>query len=108
MAISSANAENFQHSITSLSSVLESFSSLPTMKSLPSLTAVANTNTSAVGQLEIQRTWFGTFGQLTLLLIRVIPSVLYWIITFTTITMPTFLFTLFSTSLTFTMNATTL
>lgn len=39
---------------------------------------------------------------------RLIPAVLLWIITFTTITLPTVLFTLFSTSLTFTMNATTL
>ncbi|KAI1001197.1 Lysophospholipase [Podosphaera aphanis] len=37
-----------------------------------------------------------------------IPSILLWIITFTTINMPTFLFTIFSTSLTFTLNATTL
>jgi lysophospholipid hydrolase len=45
---------------------------------------------------------------MTLFLIKVIPGVLYWLITFATITLPTFLFTLFSTSLTFTMNATTL
>ncbi|KAK1140145.1 phosphatidylcholine and lysophosphatidylcholine phospholipase [Aspergillus melleus] len=38
----------------------------------------------------------------------VIPSVLYWVITFSTITLPTWLFTLFSMSLTFTMNFTTL
>ncbi|KAH8802914.1 hypothetical protein F5884DRAFT_490252 [Xylogone sp. PMI_703] len=51
---------------------------------------------------------FGMFGRLILFCLRVIPGVLYWLITFTTITLPTFLFTLFSTSLTFTMNATTL
>ncbi|KAF7905792.1 hypothetical protein EAF00_000071 [Botryotinia globosa] len=51
---------------------------------------------------------FGVFGKMILFFIRVIPGILYWVITFTTITMPTFLFTLFSTSLTFTMNATTL
>ncbi|KAF7926504.1 hypothetical protein BELL_0239g00060 [Botrytis elliptica] len=51
---------------------------------------------------------FGVFGKMIMFFIRVIPGILYWVITFTTITMPTFLFTLFSTSLTFTMNATTL
>lgn len=39
---------------------------------------------------------------------RLIPSLLYWMMTFTSITLPTSLFTLFSTSLTFTLNATTL
>ncbi|TGO36445.1 hypothetical protein BHYA_0124g00060 [Botrytis hyacinthi] len=51
---------------------------------------------------------FGVFGKMIMFFIRVIPGILYWVITFTTITMPSFLFTLFSTSLTFTMNATTL
>lgn len=41
-------------------------------------------------------------------LLQVIPATLYWVITFTTITLPTWLFTLFSMSLTFTMNFTTL
>lgn len=43
-----------------------------------------------------------------LLPIRLLYSVILWIITFTTITMPRLLLTLFSTSLTFTMSATTL
>jgi hypothetical protein len=46
--------------------------------------------------------------RLFLFLFHVVPSVLYWAITFTTITLPTWLFTLFSMSLTFTMNFTTL
>lgn len=71
-----------------------------------SLLAVA----TSTGQPDSQnsRSWLGIFGRMTLFLIRVIPGILYWLITFSTITMPTFLFTLFSTSLTFTMNATTL
>jgi lysophospholipid hydrolase len=52
--------------------------------------------------------WFGMVGRLVLFLINVVPGILYWLVTFTTITMPSFLFGLFSTSLTFTMNATTL
>jgi lysophospholipid hydrolase len=50
----------------------------------------------------------GLFGRLLLFILRVIPGALYWLITFTTITLPTWLFTLFSMSLTFTMNFTTL
>ncbi|KAF2191243.1 lysophospholipase NTE1 [Zopfia rhizophila CBS 207.26] len=51
---------------------------------------------------------FGLLGRVILAVLRVIPGGLYWIITFTTITLPTWLFTLFSMSLTFTMNFTTL
>ncbi|KAJ5378148.1 Lysophospholipase nte1 [Penicillium cataractarum] len=47
-------------------------------------------------------TWVFTF------IFQVIPRGLYWTIAFTTITLPTWLFTLFSMSLTFTMNFTTL
>ncbi|KAI2413205.1 phosphatidylcholine and lysophosphatidylcholine phospholipase [Ophidiomyces ophidiicola] len=47
-------------------------------------------------------------GRLLLYLVQAVPRILYWLITFTTITIPTSLFTLFSMSLTFTMNFTTL
>lgn len=50
----------------------------------------------------------GWIGWVFSLLFQGIPSLLYWIITFSTITLPTWLFTLFSMSLTFTMNFTTL
>ena len=50
----------------------------------------------------------GWLGYGLLLLAQAVPGALVWLITFTTITVPTFLFALFSTSLTFTMNATTL
>ncbi|PBP24046.1 putative Lysophospholipase NTE1 [Diplocarpon rosae] len=52
--------------------------------------------------------WFGSLRETVLFMIKVIPGILYWIIRVSTITIPSFLFTLFSTSLTFTMNATTL
>lgn len=52
--------------------------------------------------------WMATLGQALLGLAKLMPALLLWLITFTTITLPTLLFTLFSTSLTFTMNATTL
>jgi lysophospholipid hydrolase len=67
---------------------------------------------SSVSQLRAAETslpsTFGLFGRVVLAILRVIPSILYWIITVTTITLPTWLFTLFSMSLTFTMNFTTL
>ncbi|KAL2005160.1 hypothetical protein VTN00DRAFT_3010 [Thermoascus crustaceus] len=50
----------------------------------------------------------GVIGRLFLFFFHVVPGILYWVITFTTITLPTWLFTLFSMSLTFTMNFTTL
>ena len=50
----------------------------------------------------------GLLAKLLILVFRIIPGTLYWLVTFTSITLPTWLFTLFSTSLTFTMNATTL
>jgi lysophospholipid hydrolase len=55
-----------------------------------------------------QASTFGLLGRVILTIMRVIPGVLYWVITFSTITLPTWLFTLFSTTLTFTMNFTTL
>ncbi|KAF7587300.1 phosphatidylcholine and lysophosphatidylcholine phospholipase [Aspergillus hancockii] len=53
-------------------------------------------------------TMVGWIGWLFSFFFQVIPSFLYWVITFATITLPTWLFTLFSMSLTFTMNFTTL
>src|SRR5437588_8520659 len=51
---------------------------------------------------------FTSLGRLVLFLLSIIPGALFWLITFATITLPTWLFTLFSMSLTFTMNFTTL
>ncbi|KAI9926138.1 hypothetical protein ASPWEDRAFT_53395 [Aspergillus wentii DTO 134E9] len=56
----------------------------------------------------IPSTMAGWIGWVFSFIFQVIPSVLYWVITFSTITLPTWLFTLFSMSLTFTMNFTTL
>ncbi|KAK0388598.1 hypothetical protein NLU13_4841 [Sarocladium strictum] len=52
--------------------------------------------------------WLGAFGRLILLVLNLTSRVLYWIIRIATINIPTILFTLFSTSWTVTMNATTL
>ncbi|KAL2848252.1 hypothetical protein BJX68DRAFT_238753 [Aspergillus pseudodeflectus] len=56
----------------------------------------------------IPTTMVGWIGWTFSFVFQTIPSILYWIITFATITLPTWLFTLFSMSLTFTMNFTTL
>ena len=47
-------------------------------------------------------------GHWLYVLISIVPGFLYWLITFATITLPTWLFAIFSMSLTFTMNFTTL
>ncbi|KAK1237787.1 hypothetical protein MKX07_003623 [Trichoderma sp. CBMAI-0711] len=52
--------------------------------------------------------WLGLIGWLLLGTINFTTTVLYWIIRTVTITLPTFLYTLFSASWTVTMNATTL
>lgn len=53
-------------------------------------------------------TWLGLFGSLLLAIFKFIPSMLYWLIAFVTMTLPSWLFRFFSMSLTFTLNATTL
>jgi hypothetical protein len=112
MAVSSVHAEDIQQSIMSLSgtvsSAIESFTGLPSTMTSAMSSAVAMANRTIMEQKDFQRSWALSFGRMTIFLIKVIPGILYWIITFTTITLPTFLFTLFSTSLTVTMNATTL
>lgn len=50
----------------------------------------------------------GGISSFLLFMFKLLPGSLYWLITFASMTLPTWLFTLFSTSLTFTMNATTL
>jgi lysophospholipid hydrolase len=67
-------------------------------------------STASPAKMDVQtsRPWIEVLGHAILFLVKVVPGILYWLITFATITLPSFLFSLFSTSLTFTMNATTL
>lgn len=51
---------------------------------------------------------FTMLGGLLLGILTIVPSVLYWTVSFVTLTLPAWLFTFLSTSLTFTMNMTTL
>ncbi|KAL0265014.1 phosphatidylcholine and lysophosphatidylcholine phospholipase [Diplodia seriata] len=64
--------------------------------------------TAALAEPQAASSNFGLLARLLLGTIKVIPGVLYWIITFTTITLPTWIFNVASMSLTVTMNATTL
>lgn len=78
---------------------------------LGSATSTATAHASALATTPEglpPRSWLSWIGRLIFLLLRIIPGVLFWLITFTSISLPTWLFTLFSTSLTFTMNFTTL
>ena len=75
-------------------------------------TATASVVAAAVSPATIAvheaRSTLGMLGGLLLGLFTIVPSLLYWIISFVTLTLPTWLFTFLSTSLTFTMNMTTL
>ena len=78
--------------------------SLSTIQS--SATALATMGSDVDGQGS--STWLGLLGRLILFLLHVLSIILYWSLKLTTISVPTLLFTLFSTSWTVTMNATTL
>lgn len=86
--------------------------SMATTTALESLMLVTTTPTSSllsVSNLDATvTTMAGILGKIFYLIFHIIPSILYWVITFSTITVPTSLFTLFSMTLTFTMNFTTL
>ena len=79
-----------------------------------STTSNTATATASISDLSIpahttsSASWLALVGQALFVMVRALPGLLIWIITFTTMTLPTLLFALFSTSLTFTMNFTTL
>lgn len=52
--------------------------------------------------------WIGLIARLILWILQLLSTIIYFALKLTTISIPTLLFNLFSTSLTFTMNATTL
>lgn len=68
----------------------------------------AFTRAQEVVEAQGSSSWLGLFGRLILAILSLLSSILYWAIRIVTITIPTVLFTLFSTSWTVTMNATTL
>ena len=70
---------------------------------IPQATTVAVSTERVAHSTWLQWLGYGLFS-----MARAVPGALVWIIAFATITLPAFLFNLASTSLTFTMNATTL
>ena len=108
MAVGSAYVDAGQSLAETVSSAVQSTMNLSNSMDSSAPSTVVLANMTAVDDPTVHWSWFGLLGRMTLFLIKVIPGILYWLMTFTTITMPTVLFTLFSTSLTFTMNATTL
>ncbi|OBT64184.1 hypothetical protein VE03_06854 [Pseudogymnoascus sp. 23342-1-I1] len=92
-------------------STLEALSASTTSSGIPSsitrLAATAGSKLSTDMSSPPPSSWLGLLVRLIVSIVKVIPIILYWIITFTTLTLPSWLFTLFSTSLTFTLNATT-
>lgn len=86
----------------------------PSSLAISSYTAAASiSSTMAIRTLPavpppVETAMPGAFGQLLVFFLHTIPSILFWVIGFATITLPTWLFTLFSMSLTFTMNFTTM
>ncbi|KIW11554.1 hypothetical protein PV08_10855 [Exophiala spinifera] len=75
-----------------------------TSSSLPTLSA----SMKPLGYQVAGRGSSSGFSRALVGAVTFLPGGLFWLITFTTITLPTWLFTLFSMSLTFTMNFTTL
>ncbi|KAI5923681.1 hypothetical protein F4810DRAFT_202837 [Camillea tinctor] len=74
-----------------------------------SATDMASALTRAdIARVQESSTWLGLFARLLLIILHILSTIIYWSLKLTTISVPTLLFTLFSTSLTVTMNATTL
>jgi lysophospholipid hydrolase len=63
---------------------------------------------SDVANAHGSSSWLGFFARVVLWILQFVSMVLYYAIKLATISVPTLLYTLFSTSLTVTMNATTL
>ncbi len=63
---------------------------------------------SDVAEAHGSSSWLGLFARVVLWILQFVSMVLYYAIKLATISVPTLLYTLFSTSLTVTMNATTL
>ncbi|KAI7475924.1 Lysophospholipase [Hortaea werneckii] len=87
------------HSLEAAQASLKSLTS-----TVPQTTATVLTITTGASP----QSSLGMIGGLFVGIFTVIPSLLYWVVSFVTLTLPTWLFTFLSTSLTFTMNMTTL
>ncbi|KLU82716.1 lysophospholipase NTE1 [Magnaporthiopsis poae ATCC 64411] len=70
-------------------------------------TELVSASAMAVEQ-QMSGSWLGVFGSITLFVFQLLSSIIYWALRITTFSVPSLLFAIFSTSLTITMNATTL
>ncbi|KAI2618866.1 lysophospholipase NTE1 [Hypoxylon sp. NC1633] len=70
--------------------------------------ASAITRVDDVAQVQGSSSWLGLIARFVLSILQLLSTIIYWSLKLTTISVPTLLFTLFSTSWTVTMNATTL
>ncbi|EED14313.1 Patatin-like serine hydrolase, putative [Talaromyces stipitatus ATCC 10500] len=96
LSISSAVSGNDNPSLSSSSLLSATTASTMALRTLPAVPP------------PVETAMPGALGQVLVFVLHTIPSILFWVIGFATITIPTWLFTLFSMSLTFTMNFTTL
>lgn len=71
--------------------------------------SAASAVTMANNVVEAQgSSWLGLFGRLVLFILQIVSSILYFVLKLATFSLPSLLYTFFSTTLTFTLNATTL
>jgi len=63
---------------------------------------------SDVAEAHGSGSWLGLFARVVLWILQVVSTIIYYTLKLATFSVPSLLFTLFSTSLTVTMNATTL
>ena len=63
---------------------------------------------SDVAEAHGSSSWLGLFARIVLWVLHLVSTILYFALKLATFSVPSLLFTLFSTSLTVTMNATTL
>ncbi|KAJ2893016.1 patatin-like serine [Zalerion maritima] len=105
---SKMDSSSVETAIKASSSVIQAVSSAMA-ESSPAGAAELNGTASEVAATAVESSsWLGLLGKLVLFSLHFISTILYWALKLTTISTPTLLFTIFSTSLTVTMNATTL
>ncbi|AEO66946.1 d4302673-7576-4743-b15c-6248a035c281 [Thermothielavioides terrestris] len=93
---------------TAVSRVTTAVTVMGAVDSHPNRLSSAVAAASDVANAHGSSSWLGLFARIVLWILQLVSTVLYYSIKLATISIPTLLYTLFSTSLTVTMNATTL
>lgn len=94
---------------SSVTSIGSSLSQGISMAMESSSASAASAVTMANNVVEAQgSSWLGLFGRLVLFVLQIVSSILYFVLKLATFSLPSLLYTFFSTTLTFTLNATTL